>query len=57
MNCINSLQTAQIDGPIILAGHDVGGITGLVYSAEHKEQVAGLAFIDPSHYDQTRLFW
>ena len=50
------LQTAQIDGPIILAGHDVGGIIGLVYSAEHKKQVAGLAFIDPSHYDQTGYF-
>ncbi len=50
------LQTAQVDGPIILAGHDVGGITALVYSAEHKEQVAGLAFIDPSHYDQTGYF-
>ena len=50
------LQTAQINGPTILAGHDVGGITGLVYSVEHKEQVAGLAFIDPSHYDQTGYF-
>ena len=50
------LQTAQIDGTIILAGHDVGGITGLVYSAEHKGQVVGLAFIDPSHYDQVGYF-
>ena len=50
------LQTAQIDGPIILTGHDVGGITGLVYSAEYEEQVAGIAFIDPSHYDQIGYF-
>ncbi len=50
------LQTAQIDGPLILAGHDVGGITGLVYSAEHNEQVGGLAIIDPSHYDQPGYF-
>ena len=50
------LQTAQIDGPIILAGHDIGGITGLVYSAEHEEQTAGIAFIDPSHYDQAGYF-
>ena len=50
------LQAAQIDGPIILAGHDVGGITSLVYSEEHDEQVAGIAFIDSSHYDQTGYF-
>jgi len=50
------LQTAQIDGPVILAGHDVGGITSLVYSAEHDEQIAGIAFIYSSHYDQTGYF-
>ena len=50
------LQTAQIDGPIILAGHSVGGITSLIYSADHEEQVVGIAFIDSSHYDQTDYF-
>ena len=50
------LQTAQINGPIILTGHDMGGITGLVYSAEHKEQLAGIAFVDSNHYDQTGYF-
>ncbi len=50
------LRAAQIDGPIILAGHAMGGITSLVYSAEHDERVAGIAFIDTSHYDQTGYF-
>ena len=50
------LQAAGINGPIILAGHSVGGITGLVYSAEHKEQVAGIALVVPSHYDQEGYF-
>ena len=50
------LQTAQIDSQIILAGHAMGGITGLVYSADHKEQVAGIVFIDSSHYDQIGYF-
>ena len=27
------LQTAQIDGPIILAGHSLGGLVSLIYSA------------------------
>jgi len=50
------LQTAQIDGPIILAGHSLGGIVSLIYSAEHESQVAGIAFIDSSHYNQIDYF-
>ena len=50
------LSTAQIDGPIILAGHSLGGIVSLIYSAEHDEQVAGIAFIDSSHYNQIEYF-
>ena len=50
------LQDAEIDGPIILAGHSLGGIVSLIYSAEHEEQVAGIAFIDSSHYNQINYF-
>ena len=50
------LQSAKIDGPIILAGHSLGGIVSLIYSAEHEEQVAGIAFIDSSHYNQFDYF-
>ena len=50
------LQAAHINGPIILAGHSLGGIVSLIYSAEHEQQVAGIAFIDSSHYNQTDYF-
>ena len=50
------LQSAKIDGPIILAGHSLGGITSLIYSAEHEEQVAGIVFIDSSHHNQYDYF-
>ena len=50
------LQSTKIDGPIILAGHSLGGIVSLIYSAEHEEQVAGIAFIDSSHYNQYDYF-
>ena len=50
------LQTAQIEGPIILAGHSLGGIVSLIYSDEHEEQVVGIAFIDSSHYNQFDYF-
>ncbi len=50
------LQAAQIDGPIILAGNGLGGITSLIYSAGHEEQVAGIAFIDSHHHDQVNRY-
>ena len=34
----------------------MGGIVSLIYSAEHEEQVAGIAFIDSSHYNQIEYF-
>ena len=50
------LQAAHIDGPLHLAGHSLGGIVSLIYSAEHGEQVVGIAFIDSSHYNQIDYF-
>ena len=50
------LQSAKIDAPIILAGHSLGGIVSLIYSAEYEEQVAGIAFIDSSHHNQFDYF-
>lgn len=50
------LQTAQINGPIILAGHSLGGLVSLIYSAEHEEQIVGIAFIDSSYYNQIEYF-
>lgn len=50
------LQVAQIDGPIILAGHSLGGIVSLIYSAEHEEQVVGIVFIDSSHYNEVDYY-
>ena len=50
------LNAAKIEGPLILAGHSLGGTVGLIYSAEHEEQVAGIAFIDSSHYNQYHYF-
>lgn len=50
------LQAAKIDGPIFLAGHSLGGIVSLIYSAEHEDQVVGIAFIDSSHYNQFDYF-
>lgn len=50
------LMAAKIDGPIVLAGHSLGGIVSLIYSADHEDQVAGIAFVDSSHYNQIEYF-
>ena len=56
------LAAAHIDPPYILAGHSLGGLIALVYTARHREHVTGLALIDSSHPDMeerlpTGRFW
>jgi pimeloyl-ACP methyl ester carboxylesterase len=43
------LTAARIDPPYVLAGHSLGGLIALIYTARHREHVAGLALIDSSH--------
>ncbi|HEV8274926.1 MAG TPA: alpha/beta hydrolase [Streptosporangiaceae bacterium] len=45
------LTAAHIQPPHVLAGHSLGGLIALIYTARHREQVAGLALIDSSHPD------
>jgi len=45
------LTTARIESPYVLAGHSLGGLIALIYTARHREHVAGLALIDSSHPD------
>lgn len=40
------LAAAHVPGPYVLAGHSVGGVYALLYTAHYPEQVAGLALID-----------
>jgi pimeloyl-ACP methyl ester carboxylesterase len=50
------LRAARIEPPYVLAGHSLGGLIALIYTARHRENVAGLALIDSSHPDMhTRL--
>jgi pimeloyl-ACP methyl ester carboxylesterase len=45
------LTAAGIEPPYVLAGHSLGGLIALIYTARHRENVAGLALIDSSHPD------
>lgn len=48
--------TTQYDGPLLIAGHSLGGHLGAVWSALHRECVAGLALVAtatpyPGHFE------
>ena len=40
------LRAANVEGPLVLAGHSTGGVYALVYAAQYPEQVAGVALVD-----------
>jgi len=40
------IAQAGTDGPLILAGHSLGGLIARVYTQEHPRQVAGLVQVD-----------
>ena len=46
------LQAAGVDGPLVLAGHSVGGPHARVFRQEYPSDVAGMVFVDSSHPDQ-----
>jgi pimeloyl-ACP methyl ester carboxylesterase len=48
------LTAARIEPPYVLAGHSLGGLIALIYTARHRERVAGLALIDSSHPDMNK---
>ncbi|NWK95876.1 alpha/beta hydrolase [Sphingobium lactosutens] len=47
-----TLAAAEIEGPLVLAGHSIGGPYTRVYTGRYGDQVAGLVMVDPSHPDQ-----
>lgn len=47
-----ALAAAGIDGPLVLAGHSIGGPYTRVYTGRYGDQVAGLVMVDASHPDQ-----
>lgn len=46
------LHSAKIDGPLVLVGASIGGLTVRVFASEHTGRVAGLVLVDAPHEDQ-----
>ncbi len=49
------LQSSGFERPFVLAGHSIGAIIGREYVARYPSDVVGLAFLDGSHPEQTRI--
>lgn len=50
------LTRAAVPGPYVLVGHSFGGFNIRVFASRHREQVAGMVFVDSSHPDQLNRF-
>ncbi len=42
------LQTANVPGPYVMAGHSLGGVTVPIYAAEYPDDVLGVVRVDPA---------
>lgn len=49
-----ALLAAEADGPVILAGHSMGGTSSLLAAAAGPARVRSLALFDPVFFDQVR---
>ena len=45
------LSRAAVPGPYVLVGHDFGTLDLRVFAARHRQQVAGMVFVDSVHPD------
>jgi pimeloyl-ACP methyl ester carboxylesterase len=50
------LDTAPIDGPIVLVGHSLGGLYATYFTNLHPERVAGLVLMDPAQPGDGRAY-
>lgn len=50
------LARLEVDGPLVLVGHSMGGLFVRVFADLHRDRVAGLVLVDPSHPDQLHRF-
>jgi pimeloyl-ACP methyl ester carboxylesterase len=45
------LSRAEVPGPYVLVGHDFGTLDLRVFTARHRQKVAGMVFVDSVHPD------
>lgn len=56
-NLHNILKSLKIAPPYILVGHSLGGVYIRAYSGLYPAEVAGLVFVDPADFTETKKDW
>ncbi|RZM29013.1 MAG: alpha/beta hydrolase [Pedobacter sp.] len=51
------LKVLNIDPPYLLVGHSLGGVYIRSFAGYYPREVAGLAFLDPADFTETRQDW
>lgn len=51
------LKTADVRPPYILVGHSLGGVYIRSFAGHYPDEVAGLVFIDPADFTETKNDW
>lgn len=50
------LKNANIEDPLILVGHSLGGVVARQFAAKYPNEVAGLVMVDSAHEQQVKHF-
>ena len=48
------LEKAGVQGPLVLAGHSLGGLFARHYAATYPTEIAGMILVDSTHEDQDK---
>jgi pimeloyl-ACP methyl ester carboxylesterase len=48
------LEKAGVQGPLVLAGHSLGGLFARHYAARYPTEIAGMVLVDSTHEDQDK---
>ena len=51
------LKTLNIPPPYVLVGHSMGGVYARAYAGFYPDEIAGLVFIDPADFTESKEDW
>ncbi|KAA0990908.1 alpha/beta fold hydrolase [Dyadobacter aurulentus] len=56
-NLKSLLQELKVEPPYILVGHSMGGVYTRAFAGYYPDDIAGLVFVDPADFTETKADW
>ncbi|MCF2495406.1 alpha/beta fold hydrolase [Dyadobacter chenhuakuii] len=56
-NLKSLLQELKVEPPYILVGHSMGGVYARAFAGYYPDAIAGLVFVDPADFTETKADW